>query len=140
MERYLLQSIQDLKYGEAETIKSRISYLKVTLIKKKKKELENQHFMELQSLEEHFNNQMNEFNIEWDSKIREFNEQVQRQELDMNTRHFNEVNELKKQFEEKTKGIKFSRQFLDLKYQQINLVKQQLYDFIYLVLKKLKWF
>ncbi len=138
MERYLLQSIQELKYGEAEVAKSRISFLKGALTKKKKKELVNQHNVELQSLEELFNTQIKEFNLEWDNRIRQFNEQVQKQELEMTTRHNMEIAELKKNFDEKSNSFKYSKTLLDLKNQQINLVKQQLYYAFYLVLKRLK--
>jgi hypothetical protein len=138
LEKYILHAIEELKYGEAEIAKSRISFLKGALTKKKKKELENQHNMELQSLEEQFNTQMNEFNLEWDNKIRQFNEQVQNQELEMTTRHNMEIAELKKNFNENSNRFKYSKTLLDLKNQQIHLVKQQLYFPFYLVSKKLK--
>ena len=69
---------------------------------------------------------MAEFNVLWEEKFKEFNDHVQKLESDLNVKHVNEMNELKKNLDENGKNIKFSKHFLDLKNQQVNLVKQQL--------------
>ena len=70
---------------------------------------------------------MSDFNKEWDQKFNEFNNQILKSENEILNKQSEEKNELKLNLDEKTsKNVKFSKAYLDLKFQQMNLVKQQL--------------
>ena len=81
-----------------------------------------------------------EYDKEWENRLIEFSEEVKKMEHEINNKHSDDINEIKQLFEEKhnKKKVKFSKNYFELKSQQMNLVKQQLYILYNLVLKRLR--
>ena len=77
-------------------------------------------------LDENFNKEMEVFNSNWDSKIKEFEQNSRKMEDEMNLRHKNEMESLAKQLESSANNvIKFPPEYLNLKRSELNLSKQQ---------------
>ena len=96
--------------------------------------------MEIESLENQSNTEIIEYDKEWENRLIEFSEEVKKMEHEINNKHSDYINEIKQLFEEKhnKKKVKFSKNYFELKSQQMNLVKQQLYILYNLVLKRLR--
>jgi len=93
--------------------------------------------VESQSLNEQFSSQMRDFNMEWDNKIEEFYRQCQELEKDMIYRQTNEMSQLKDSLEKKIpQKLRPSKGQLDLKTQEMNLIKQRLFKEAEVVHKK----
>ena len=93
----------------------------------KKRELDNHHLIEIESLDDQLNNEIVEFNKECNINLSEFNEEVRKMQNELLNKHSIEVSEIKMIFEEKliNKIVKFSKNYYYLKNQEMNLVKQQ---------------
>ena len=96
--------------------------------------------MEIESLENQSNTEIIEYDKEWENRLIEFSEEVKKMEHEINNKHSDDINEIKQLFEEKhnKKKVKFSKNYFELKSQQMTLVKQQLYILYNLVLKRLR--
>lgn len=91
----------------------------------KKKDLNYQHSSEMLNLEENYNREIVELNIKWDALFNELNEKAKKMEESLNIKQKNEMETLIIQLDEKiSKQIKFSKEYLDLKQCEYNLVKQ----------------
>jgi hypothetical protein len=113
-------------YLECEKLKKRIDDLKSDLSDQKKKGLTYQHSSEMVNLEENYNKEILEINLRWETVFNEFNEKVKKEDENLNVKHHSEMENLINHLEEKLpKQIKFSKEFLDLKQCELNLVKQE---------------
>jgi hypothetical protein len=88
--------------------------------------MEMQHSSEMQNLEQTYQIEIEQFNAEWDSKFKELEDRSKTLEAGLNEKHQKEMDELYNFLEEKLpKNVKYSRDYLELKTQEENLVKQQ---------------
>lgn len=91
----------------------------------------------MDSLEATYRKEVEEYNVQWDKKIVEFEEQARSLLDEMKSRHekeleIHEANLVKKLY----KPSKFSRTFIELKNQEENLVRQQRFKEAQLIKKK----
>jgi hypothetical protein len=91
----------------------------------------------MDSLEQTYRREVEEYNAEWDKKIAEFDDQARSLIDDLKVRHgkeleIHESNVNKKLF----KPSKFSRSYIELRNQEENLVKQQRFKEAQLIKKK----
>lgn len=120
------QLAQEGNYLECEELRKRIAELKVNMSNQKKKDLNYQHSTEMVNLEENYNKEIAELNIKWDTLFNEFNEKAKKMEDSLNYKQKNEMDCLLNQLDEKiSKIIKYSKEYLDLKQCEFNLVKQE---------------
>lgn len=111
--------------------------MKQNLNGKKKVDLTNQHAYEMQNLEDNYNKEIDELNQKWDNLFLEFSDRARKIDEEMSVRHKAEMDELINILEAKLpKQIKFSREYLDLKQSEMNLVKQERYIEAHLVKTK----
>jgi hypothetical protein len=114
------------KYLEAESVKNRVNELKQNMSGQKKRDLTSQHNSEMQNLEENYNKDIEEMNQKWEVLFLEFNEKAKKLDEEMNARQKGEMEELMALLDMKLpKLVKFSREYLDLKQSELNLVKQE---------------
>ncbi len=122
-------------YDEAEQLKWKIDDLQQKLKQKKKKDLEMQHFSELENLEISYKRELENFNNYWDNQFKDLEERSEKMEKELIEKHKKEMDDLLNNLEQKLpKNIKFSKEFYELKNQEENLVKLQ--RFIYILFKK----
>lgn len=132
------QHVNNSKLTEAEEAKKRIAKLKDILKTKRGKYLESKYQSDLKVLEEKFKKDLEEYDLDWENRYQEFLLNSKKMLSDMNIRQNYEIVELTKQLEFSLgKVAKFSNMYLDLKKQQENLIKQQLYIKIKIAFKKL---
>jgi hypothetical protein len=116
------------RYLEAENIRQRINEIKSLLSGQKKKDLSVQHIEEIKILENTYNRELYEFNEFWEKKIDLFNEKAKANEETLALKQRKELEELISTLEQKLpKTVKFSKEYLDLKQSEFNLVKQERY-------------
>lgn len=126
-------------YDDAEILKNKIEELKKQLKIKKRKDLEFQHMSEVENLEQTYRQEVEEYNAEWDAKFRELEERSRIFEEQLNEKHAKEMEELYAFLEQKLpKNVKFSREFLELKNQEMNLVKLQKFKEAAVIQKKIE--
>jgi hypothetical protein len=120
----------ECNYLECEKLKKRIDDLRADLSDQKKKGLTYQHSSEMVNLEENYNKEILEINLRWETVFNEFNDKVKKEDENLNVKHQSEMENLISHLEEKLpKQIKFSKEFLDLKQCELNLVKQERFFF-----------
>jgi hypothetical protein len=86
------------------------------------------HIIELRNLEETYNKEITQLITTWNDNIIQFEDKCKKQELDIIERHKLEMFEFIKATEAKLNlTIKFSKEYLDLKDSEINLVKLERY-------------
>ncbi len=86
-----------------------------------------QHHSELENLEQAYRREVEEFNQEWDSRFQDLEERSRAQEDAMKEKHTKEMDDLYIYLEQKLpKNIKYSKEYLNLKNQEENLVKLQM--------------
>jgi hypothetical protein len=91
----------------------------------------------MENLELSYKREVDEYNAEWDSKFKEFEERSKALEESLNQKHAKETDELYSMLEQKLpKNVKFSREYLELKNQEENLVKQQRFKEALLIKRK----
>jgi molybdopterin converting factor small subunit len=113
------------RYLEAENVKNKINELKNNMSGQKKRDLTYQHQSEMQNLEENYNKEIFELNTKWEQGFAEFNDRAKKTDENINERHKAEMDDLVSRLDAKLpKQVKFSREYLDLKQSEINLVKQ----------------
>jgi hypothetical protein len=92
----------------------------------RKRDLDYQHMSELKTLEDNYNNELMRINEEFEKIFQNYSEQGKAAEENLNNRHRREMEELVDQLEQKLpKTIKFSKEYLDLKQSEANMVKQE---------------
>jgi hypothetical protein len=113
-------------YLECEKLKKKIEELKNNFSDQKKKGLTYQHSSEMILLEENYNKEIVEINERWQNVFDEFNQKVKQEEENMDAKHQSEMDNLISHWDEKLpKQNKFSKEYLDLKQCELNLVKQE---------------
>lgn len=113
-------------------MKYKIVELTKKLKLKKKKDLEMLHFNELENLENSYKRELENFNIYWDQQFNGLEEKSSILEKDMIDKHKKEMDDLMSNLEEKLpKNKKFSKEYIELKNQEENLVKFQRQSFDY---------
>jgi hypothetical protein len=96
-----------------------------------------QHAYEMDSLEQTYRKEVEEFNGIWDKKTADFEEDSRLQEEMLRTKQQKEMEEFEAHMEKKLfKTSKYSKDFLELKTQEENLVKQQRFREATLIKKK----
>jgi hypothetical protein len=114
------------KYLEAEIIKKKINEIKNNTIYQNKKDMENRHINEMKELEESFNNEIKRVNDFWDQEFTNFQDHYSESTKNMEEKHKKELQILKESIEDKfNKNFKFSKEYLDLKTSEMNMVKQE---------------
>lgn len=117
------------KYLEAENIRKQITEIKNNTMNQNKKDLENRHFNEMKQLEENFNNEIKAVNDFWDQEFSNFQNHYTELTNSMEEKHKKELSNLKEFIEDKfNKNFKFSKEYLDLKTSEMNMVKQERYN------------
>jgi len=112
------------KYLEAENIRKKINDIKNNTIIQNKRELENRQFNEMKQLEENFNAEVKSINDYWENEFVNFENHYSGLFNNMDEKHKKELLNLKEYIEDKfNKNFKFSKEYLDLKKSEINLVK-----------------
>lgn len=100
--------------------------MKSTLTTERKKQLQSQHTVEVESLESAYKSELDDFNANWDQRFKEFEDKSKKDEDGLNQKHSKEMEELYAFLEQRLpKNVKYSKNYLDLKSQEENLVKQQ---------------
>lgn len=95
---------------------------------RKKKDIEERHSSEQRMLEENYQRDILEFNSIWDDKSRELEERAKKEEDELNETHQREEKELYENIEHTLpRVLKYSKEYLDLKQVEANLVKQERY-------------
>lgn len=118
----------DQKFVEAEEVKNKISKLNAQLKTKRQKYLALKFQNDQKIVEERFKKELEEFDRDWAIRSEEFQINAKKLLSDLNIRQNYEIVELTKQLEmSMVKVMKFSNTYLDLKKQQENLIKQQMY-------------
>jgi hypothetical protein len=91
----------------------------------------------METLEQTYRKEVDEYNGIWDKKVAEFDEEARRLEDELKERHARELEEFESTLQKKLfKPTKFSRTFIELKNQEENLVKQQRFKEAQLIKKK----
>jgi len=118
---------QDGLYDKADYLKIKIDEMRKTLKIQKDRILEVQHNSEFQSLEQNFKREIDEFTKEWENKFKFLEEQSNACDKALTDKHTKETEELYSYLEEKlSKNLKYSKEYLNLKSQEENLVKLQM--------------
>jgi hypothetical protein len=90
--------------------------------------LEIQQYEELQNIEISYKRELDNLNNYWDHLFRELEEKSERLEKELIQKHQKEMENLFVTLEQKLpKNIKYSKEYLELKSQEENLVKYQRY-------------
>jgi len=126
LEERKIENIRIGNYYEAEELKIKIEELSKRLKQKKKKDLEMQHFNELENLEISYKRELDNFNNFWDQQFKDLEEKSERLEKELIEKHKKEMDDLLNSLEQKLpKNIKYSKEYYELKSQEENLVKFQ---------------
>ena len=124
------ENIRIGNYDEAEILKLKIDELTKKLKQKKKKDLEIQHYTELENLEISYKRELENFNNFWDQQFKDLEEKSERLEKELIEKHKREMDDLLNSLEQKLpKNIKFSKEYYELKSQEESLVKFQRYEY-----------
>jgi hypothetical protein len=114
------------KYDEADDLKYKIDEIKKTLRARKKKDLVIQHSHEMDNLEQAYNKEVEDYNLEWEAKFQDLEDRSRLLEENLKDKHTKEMDELYAFLEHKLpKNVKYSKEYLALKNQEENLVKLQ---------------
>jgi len=120
------ENIRNGNYDEAEELKIKIDALMQKIKQRKKKDLEMQHYSELENLEVSYKRELENFNFYWDEQFKNLEEKSERLEKELIAKHKREMDDLLNNLELKLpKNIKFSKEYLELKNQEENLVRLQ---------------
>lgn len=80
----------------------------------------------MRNLEDNYNKELGDFNEEWDNKFMTLQEKARKMEEALMEKHKREMEELINNLDAKLpKQVKFSKEYLDLKQSEMNLVKQE---------------
>lgn len=85
-----------------------------------------QHTQEMDNLEQAYNKEVEDYNLEWEVKFQDFENRSRLLEENLKEKHTKEMDELYSFLEHKLpKNVKYSKEYLALKNQEENLVKLQ---------------
>jgi hypothetical protein len=116
------------KYLEAEAIKKKINEIRENNLGLRRKELNQCHNAELRNLEENFNREITQLITTWNETMLQFDEKCKNFELGIIERQKQEMFDFINTIESKLGLImKYSKEFLDLKDTENNLVKLERY-------------
>lgn len=105
----------------------------------RKRQLQHQHSVEIESLEQAYKAELDEFNLFWDDKFKKFEDKSKQEEVTLNQKQAREMDELYVYLEQKIpKNVKFSKSYIDLKSQEEHMIKQQRFKEAALLKKKLE--
>lgn len=114
------------RYLEAESVKQRINELKSGHTGQKNKDLNYQHFLELKNLEDNHNDTLMKFSEEYETIFHRLSLETDDAEQTLQNKHQLEMRELLESLDHKLpRAPKYSREYLDLKLSESNLVKQE---------------
>lgn len=112
--------------------------MKKSLSTERKKQLGQQHTVEIESLDNSYKNELDDFNNLWDDKFKKLEDKSKSLEDSLNQKHNRQMNELYEFLEMKLpKNVKFSKSYLELKSQEGNLVKLGKFKEAALIKKKI---
>jgi hypothetical protein len=127
------------KYEDAENCRIKIEEVKKTLKNKKKNNLEYQHVGEIGNLEQSYTKELEDFNNEYELKFQELEIKSKNSEMNLKEKHAKEMEDLYAFLEQKLpKNVKYSREYLELRSQEQNLVKLQRFKEASFVSKKVE--
>jgi hypothetical protein len=122
------QLVAEGKYLEAEAIKKKINEIRENNMTLRRKNMVQCHNSELRNLEEAYNREITQLIAEWGDKQIQFDEKCKKQETEIIERHKVEMYEFIKQVEAKLNlTVKYSKEYLDLKNTENNLVQLERY-------------
>lgn len=99
--------------------------------------MSHKHQSEINSLEQLFKKELEELEIRFENEYTELDAKTRNFEEKLNEKHKNETEKLHHLLEEKLpRNVKYSKRYLDLKSQEINLAKQQKYKEALLIKKQ----
>ena len=118
--------MKEKRYDEADTIQTRINYLKKASVDRKKRDLTAVHANEMDSLEQTYHKEVEEFNEIWEKKFSDFEEESANWEEQLRAKHAKESEEFEANIEKKLvkPGGKLSKDLLELRAVEDVLVKQ----------------
>ena len=120
------ESIKASNYDYTEEIKGKIESMKKSLTIERKKQLILQHDVEVNSLDNSYKNELDDFNSSWDDKFKKLEEKTKSLEDSLAQKHNQQMNELYEYLEMKLpKNVKYSKAYYEAKSQEENLVKIQ---------------
>ncbi len=103
----------------------------------KKRELQGKHSEEITRLDAIFKKELEELEMKYENIFLELDNRAKTQEAKLNEKHQNEMEELYNFLDMKLpKNVKYSKRYLELKNQELNLAKQQKYKDALLVKKQ----
>lgn len=125
------------KYDLAKQCFKKIEGIKKNIKEKKRHDLEEQQYAEMENLEQSYVQEIEKVNAVWDKKFEDLQKRSQIAEDDINKRQYNEMEKLYAEMEEKmNQKIKFSKEYLALESQEKMLVKFQKFDEAKVIKKK----
>jgi hypothetical protein len=112
---------------------------KKAIKQKKIKDLEFRQNEEMEILENNYRTELEDCNQNWNLKFKDLEDKSAKLEQELNSKHEKEMEDLYNFLEEKLpKNVKFSRDYLEFKKQEQNLVKQQMYKDAGVIKKKIE--
>lgn len=125
-----LRLVEEGKYVEAENIKQKIKEVKENYEGRNKIAIADQHENEMKALEEEYNRELMYFHESWDERFRELQDKSRKEEDSLIENQEKEMQALYDYLEEtlpKLIFLKHSKEYLDLRQIEMNMVKQELY-------------
>lgn len=120
------------RYLEAENLKNKINEIKTNTVIQNKKELENRQIFEMRQLEDGYNSEIKAVNDYWNLEFQNFQNHYNTLTNNLEEKHKGELANIREYIEDKyTKNFKFSKEYLDLKTSEMNMVKQERYLFFF---------
>lgn len=109
-------------------MKLKIEELKNAVDVAKKKDVNKKHQLEMSNLEILYKKEFDEMELSYNNRFNELELNSRQQEETLNSKHQKEMEKLYERLDEKLpKVVKFSKNYLDLKFQENKLSKQQKY-------------
>mmetsp|Transcript_93571 Transcript_93571/g.267722 ORF Transcript_93571/g.267722 Transcript_93571/m.267722 type:complete len:209 (+) Transcript_93571:173-799(+) len=115
------------KYVEAEIAKNRLEELKLHEENRRKEAMRSRQLAERLGVEEAHMLEYQQFNMDWDRKMGEYEQHANELVEAMRDRHKNELKEFQETLLQKQQRPKFSRELLNLRRIQEHLAKQKDY-------------
>ena len=126
MEQEKAESIKASNYDYTDQITTKIDEMKKSLSLERKKQLVLQHNIEVDALDNAYKQELEDFNSNWDEKFKKLEEKSKTMEEGINLKHDTQMKQLYEYLENKLpKNVKFSKNYLEIKNQEENLVKLQ---------------
>ena len=131
------ESSKQGNYEIAEQLRVKVEELRVALDITIKRELQQKHSEEVNKIEYIFKSEVEELEMRYDNGFQELDAKSKAQEEKIVEKHQNEMEELYNYLDMKLpKIVKYSKKYLDLKTQEMNLAKQQKYKDALLIKKE----